>query len=173
MKNDGFCDLYRAVYKSFKNKTVILSDDECETILKALTTYLSKKQYEVIIEKFGLKSGTPKSLHDLSERFNRTDAYVKRIEQTAIHKLRKEYALPKKPCNENEGIERLDLDPISYNCLKRAGVNKISDILLITNSNYDMCTDTGYFRYLHRSQFDNIEKAMRSVGYDEFKLSLS
>lgn len=74
---------------------------------------------------------------------------------------------------KNEGIERLDLDPISYNCLKRAGVNKISDILLITNSNYDMCTDTGYFKYLHRSQFDNIKKAMRSVGYNEFKLSLS
>ena len=57
-------------------------------------------------------------------------------------------------------IEELDLSVRSFNCLKRAGINTVSD--LINKSEDDMMK----VRNLGKKSFDEVKEKLQSLGYD-------
>ena len=57
-------------------------------------------------------------------------------------------------------IEELDLSVRSFNCLKRAGINKVED--LINKSEEDMMK----VRNLGKKSLDEVVAKLRSLGFD-------
>ena len=57
-------------------------------------------------------------------------------------------------------IEELDLSVRSFNCLKRAGINTVND--LIEKSEEEMMK----VRNLGKKSFDEVKEKLRSLGYD-------
>ena len=57
-------------------------------------------------------------------------------------------------------IEELDLSVSSFNCLMRAGINTVND--LIEKSEEEMMK----VRNLGKKSFDEVKEKLRSLGYD-------
>ena len=57
-------------------------------------------------------------------------------------------------------IEELDLSVRSFNCLKRAGINTVND--LIEKSEEEMMK----VRNLGKKSYDEVKEKLRSLGYD-------
>jgi RNA polymerase primary sigma factor len=65
----------------------IMKEDDKNTLLMVLST-LSEREKKILIERFGIESGEPKTLEDIGQILGLTKERIRQIESKALRKLR-------------------------------------------------------------------------------------
>lgn len=141
------------------------TEAETELFLALLTEELKRR-----IEKKGVSLDEPDSLEDddfdIDDMFDDSEADREFIARSCRESLRREVVqyreqiAGRKPGFPEEvlriTLEELDLSIRSFNCLKRAGMRTVADIL----AHGDLCD----IRNLGRRNVDEIEQALHTLG---------
>ena len=164
--------------KEYGNMSAV-SDEDFEKVMTVLGL-LTEKERTVIVLRFGLDRGTPRTLERVGEILNVTRERARQLEARALRKMRaptrrcKRPALfgfipPAEPDPEDQSVEiDSDIDDLglsirAYNCLKRfANINTIQDILNYPKEEWSNVKNLG------RKATLEIQDRMRAVGYSDF-----
>ena len=171
--------------KNFKKKyeeTMKISDEDFKKVMVALES-LPEKEREVIVLRFGLEDGIPKSLEDVGRVRGVTRERIRQLEARAFRMLRNPSRLckfpalfgfvpPAEPESEVSKVINIDTDIVNlglsvraYNCLKRyAHISTVEDILDYPKENWPKIKNLGYKAILE------IQERMRTVGYPNFTI---
>ena len=162
----------------------VVDDEDFEKVMTVLSS-LPEREKVVLVLRFGLDNGTPKSLEEVGRIQNVTRERIRQLEAKALRKMRTPGCLcklpalfgfvpPAEPGSEVENIDadtdilNLGLSVRAYNCLKRfACINTVGDIL-----NYPK-GDWSKIKNLGRRATLEIQEKMRAVGYPDFSNTLS
>lgn len=166
-----------------------VSDEEFEKLMNVLDM-LTEKERTVLILRFGLDGGIPKTLEQVGSMFYVTRERIRQYEAKALRKIRKRSRLcrlpalfgfippaepePKKYFSTN-GTEHIGIDADiydlglsvrAYNCLKRfSTINTIEDILNYPKEDWPKIKNLGSKAVLE------IQDRMRAAGYSEFSIN--
>lgn len=174
---------------------VAVSDNDFEKLMVALGS-LTERERTILVLRFGLDDGAPKSLKQVGKAFGVTGQYIRQLEVRALIKMREPSRLCKLPALfgfippappaepepeyhfsedgtktaniDTDDIRNLNLSARVYNRLKRSErINTVEDIL-----NYPK-EDWPKIKYLGRKGTLEIQDKMRAVGYPDFCINLS
>lgn len=170
--------------KEYEN-TPVVSDEDFERVMAALDL-LTEKEKTVLVLRFGLDYGTPRTLEEVGKMLGVTRERIRQLEAKALRKMRTPSRLCKLPAlfgfvppaepesevdkkvidiNADTDIINLGLSVRAYNCLKRfAHINTIGDILNYPKEDWPKVKNLG-----HKSTLE-IQERMRTVGYPEFSV---
>lgn len=155
-----------------------ISDDDLESVKLSLRDRLSDKEYEVLSRRFGLDYEVRQSRDFVGCSLGITAEYVRQLEARAIRKLRSRNNLPvvnfvaSKELNEaivefadlqrsrGEGLAELNLTVRTYNALRRAGIDTISDVVSRPQESWSGLRGIGPF------EAEEINDKMKNIGYD-------
>lgn len=174
----GIDELRNKKYENFVNPTPELLK-EIKTALKA---HLTKKEYGVILCRYGLEDGQIYTLEEVGKRQKLSKAYTIVIERKALRKLARRNLLPdivvpsdgitntvtiniSKELEKRypaDGIEHLDLNTRTYNTLKRARINTIADIMELPKDQWSDIKNLG------RKSLQELTKKLHAAGYTDF-----
>ena len=169
--------------KDFRKKyeeTEVVSCENLEKVMEALEL-LPEKEREIIIQRFGLEDGIPKSLEGVGKVFCVTREYIRQREAKALKMMRAPSRLRKLPAlfgfvppveplpveeiDAGTDIMNLGLSVRSYNCLRRFGhINTVGDILEYPKEGWPKIKNLG------RKSALEIQERMREVGYPNFRI---
>ena len=116
---------------------------------------------------------TAKALHAELEEFYKSPAFKRANEVTwelkHIEKVPFRYTCEflKAGSLDNTSIDKLDLSVRAYNCLRRAGINTIADIVNLPNDDWFIKV-----RNLGRKALDEIIEKMHLAGYGNFNVDI-
>lgn len=148
-----------------------VTDEQVRSIIEVISDVLTPKERAIVISHFGLE-GTKVRFDQISEMLNLPRERILHMLRIAVEKLRsatkRYYAdcyhpLPPlygffEPVQVEPGtIETLRLSVRCYNCLKRAGINTIADIINLSKDQWPQV------RNLSRRDLEEIERAVRAV----------
>ena len=146
-------------YEEFKNPSANL----IKQVDMALKLSLDELEYAILAYRYGFEDDKMHSLAQVARVHHVTSERIHQIESRAFRKLKaKKYLdLP-----EYTGIESLDLSPRAYNCLKRAGIDTVADIINLPERGWRT------IRYLGRKTMDEIITKTRQAGYTDFDVRI-
>lgn len=172
---------------SVKFKEVAVSREDFEKVMTVLES-LSEKERTVLVLRFGLECGEPRSLEEIGKMFSVTREYIRQLEARALRKMRAPSRLSKLPAlfgfvppvepeseleddtliDVNTDIRSLNLSARTYNCLKRfTRINTVGDILDYPKEDWPKVKNLG------RKATLEIQDRMHAIGYPDFNVSLS
>lgn len=155
-----------------------ISDDDFKKVLKALKSSIPQKQATVLVLRYGLDCGIPKTIEEVAKTHKTTTARIKQLENSGLGEMRSIRSLSKLPSlfgfvspaelnsvNINPDVTDiiyLNIGPIPYNAMKRANINTIGDILDYPKENWSKV------EYLSSKYADQVQEAMHRIGFTDF-----
>lgn len=154
-----------------------VSDEDFEKVMKALRSSIGKRSITVLTLRFGLNYGVPKSVEETAKILGWPSFHVRGAEANLkyMRNVRSLSKLPSlfgfiSPAELNSGnidpditdTQYLNIGPIPYNAMKKAGINTISDVI-----NYPK-EDWTKIEYLSSEYANEILEAMHRFGYTDF-----
>lgn len=165
-----YCKLFyinlKDFIKDFRKNSLLLVDFK-----KSIENCLDSNYLLIIKKRFGLVDDYPKSVKEVSDELSICVDEVERIESSAIRKIRKlcskdSFFLEKKieflktqitnlealrnPTKYEEynllnstSIANLSLTPKTYNCLRRAGITTVDELLMLTENDFNSIRNLG------------------------------
>lgn len=138
--------------KEFQDRDILLS-----SVDKAISTLMPKEQ-EIVFIRYGLNGNGPMSRTDMATHFNVTRERIRQQEAKILRKLRHpiraHYIISKEQARHQEllklaekkknavkllkvdtAIEKVDMSVRLYNCLKRAGIDTIGQLVELSYDN--------------------------------------
>ncbi len=171
--------------------TPVVSDKDFETVMMALNS-LTEKEKTVLVLRFGLDLGTPRTLEEVGEMLGVTRERIRQLEAKALRKMKSPSRLCKLPAlfgfippmdpvkgfgylvdeygrmDPHSKIEDLGLTVRAYNCLKRfAHIDTIDDILDYPKEDWPK------IRNLSRKALEEVVEKMHFAGYEDFSVNTS
>lgn len=184
--------LYKAIFNHFSPAPYYMSltpennledmpaicDDDFKEVLKALKSSIPQKQATVLVLRYGLDCGTPKTIEEIAKTHRTTTTRIKQLENSGLGEMRSIRSLSKLPSlfgfvspaelnsvNINPDVTDiiyLNIGPIPYSAMKRANINTIGDILDYPKENWSKV------EYLSSKYADQVQEAMHRIGFTDF-----
>lgn len=111
-----------------------VTQEQLSYIIRRINSDLTGREAELIGLRFGLDGLDELDMNELAAHFSITRERARQIEAKALRKMRAWSTLPsicgiEVPQIDQSSVESLKLGVRSYNCLKRAGINTIIDLI--------------------------------------------